>query len=361
MNFSRTKALVAALAMAAGAVLGGSAFAADPLKVGFVYLGPPGDHGWTYRHDIGRKAVDAAFGDKVKTTIVENVAEGADAERVIRQLAASGHGLIFTTSFGYMEQTLRVAKQYPGVKFEHATGYKRADNVSTYSIRYYEGRYVLGHIAGKMTKSNIIGYVAAFPIPEVIRGINATLLGARKVNPDVTIKVIWLNTWYDPGKERDAATTLIGQGADVLLQHTDSPAPVQVAEERGVYAFGQASDNSKFGPNAHLTANVNDWDPYYVRRVQAVLDGTWTSTDTWEGFSTDMLQLAPYNAALPADVVKMAEDVRKGIADGSIHPFTGPVRNQDGELVLKEGEVASDGMLLGMNFYVEGIEGKLPN
>ncbi|WP_259780434.1 BMP family ABC transporter substrate-binding protein [Aestuariispira ectoiniformans] len=349
-----------AVAVAAGlAAISGPA-QADPYKVGFVYVGPVGDFGYSYRHDVGRKAVEEAFGDKVKTTFVENVSEGPDAERVINQLAASGNDLIFTTSFGFMNPTLKVAKRFPNVKFEHATGYKSAKNLATYSSRFYEGRYVVGHIVGKMTKSNIVGYIASFPIPEVVRGINAAFLAARKVNPDVKFKIVWVNSWYDPGKEGDAAKTLIDQGADVILQHTDSPAPLQVAQERGVWAVGQASDMTSFAPKAQLTAIVDDWNPYYIARVKAAMDGTWKSEDTWGGFDAGMVELAPYNKAIPADVVELAESVRKGLADHSIHPFTGPIKNQAGEVVVPEGETASDKMLLGMNFYVEGIDGELP-
>ena len=245
MTLKHISTLIGAAALASS-LLAGSAYAED--KIGFIYVGPVGDHGWTYRHDVGRQAVQNELGDKVKTTFVESVKEGPDSERVIRQMAADGHKLIFTTSFGFMNPTLKVAKQFPDVKFEHATGYKRADNVSTYSARFYEGRYVVGKVAGKMTKSNIIGYVGSFPIPEVVRGINAMTLAARSVNPDVTVKVAWVSTWYDPGKESDAAKALIDQGADIILQHTDSPAPLQVAENRGVWAVGQASDRPSLPP-----------------------------------------------------------------------------------------------------------------
>ncbi|CCQ74705.1 BMP family ABC transporter substrate-binding protein [Magnetospira sp. QH-2] len=348
---------------AAAVVLGlaaGSAQAADPTKIGFVYVGPIGDHGWSYQHDQGRLAVEKAFGDKVKTTYVEKVPEGADAQRVINQLASTGHDLIFTTSFGFMNPTLKVAKRFPKVKFEHATGFKRSNNVATYSSRFYEGRYVVGHIAGKMTKSNVLGYVASFPIPEVVRGINATILGARQVNPDVTIKVIWVNSWFDPGKEADAARALIDQGVDVILQHTDSPAPVQVAEERGVWAVGQASDMKRFGEKVHLTAIVDDWAPYYVQQTKALMDGTWKSMDTWGGLNTGMVKLTEYNPAIPADVVALAEKIRMGIEDGSVHPFAGPIKGQDGKIVVKDGETLDDGALAGMKFYVEGVQGKLP-
>ncbi|HUF87266.1 MAG TPA: BMP family ABC transporter substrate-binding protein, partial [Thermohalobaculum sp.] len=260
-----TALALAALVMAAG--MGSAARAAD-LKVGFVYVGPISDHGWTYQHDQGRLAIEAAFGDRVETTYVESVPEGPDAERVIRQLAAAGHGLIFTTSFGYMDPTAKIAGMFPDVKFEHATGYKRADNLATYMARFYEGRHVIGTIAGLMTKTNKIGYVASVPIPEVVRGINAATLAARAVNPDIETQVIWVNSWYDPGKEADAAKALISQGADMIMQHTDSPAALQAAENaEGVYAFGQASDMIKFAPTSQLTAIIDDWAPYYVARV----------------------------------------------------------------------------------------------
>ncbi len=336
------------------------ATAADPLKVGFIYVGPTGDHGWSYEHDQARQKMEKALEGQVTTTYVESVPEGADAERVISKLAKSGHGLIYTTSFGYMNPTLKAAKRFKKVKFEHATGFKRAKNVSTYSARFYEGRYVVGHIAGRMTKSNVLGYVASFPIPEVIRGINATIIAARKVNPDVTIKVVWVNSWFDPGKEADAAKTLIDQGADVILQHTDSPAPMQTAEKRGVWAVGQASDMSKFGPNAQMTAIIDDWAPYYIARTKAVLDGTWESTDTFGGFKSGMVKLADYNAKLPKDVVDLAETVREAVHHGAVHPFQGPLTGQDGKEIVKEGEILEIGKVLGMDFYVEGVVGSIP-
>ncbi len=327
-------------------------------KVGFVYVGPIGDHGWSYQHDQSRLAVEKELG--VKTTFVESVPEGADAERVIRQLAVAGNDVIFTTSFGYMNPTLKVAKKFPKVKFEHATGYKRSKNVSTYSARFYEGRAVLGTIAGKMTKSNIIGYIGSFPIPEVIRGINAMTIAARKVNPDVKVKVIWVNTWFDPGKEGDAAKALIDQGADIITQHTDSPAPLQVAEKRGVYAFGQASDMKAFAPTKQLTSIINNWDAYYIARVKAVMDGTWESGDTWGGIKSGMVEMAPYGDAVPEDVRKLADAVKDSIVDGSFKPFQGPIKNQKGELVVKEGAELDDGVLAKLNWYVQGVEGSIP-
>ena len=327
-------------------------------KVGFVYVGPIGDHGWSYQHNVSRLAVEKAL--NVETTYVESVPEGADAERVIRQLAADGNDVIFTTSFGYMNPTVKVAKMFPNVKFEHATGYKRAPNVSTYSARFYEGRAILGAIAGKMTKTNTIGYVASFPIPEVIRGINAMAIAARKVNPDVKIKVIWVNTWFDPGKEGDAAKALIDQGADIITQHTDSPAPLQVAEQRGVFGFGQASDMKAFAPKAQLTSIIDNWDAYYIARVKAAMEGNWESKDTWDGIKSGMVEMAPYGDAVPADVREMADQIEAGIVNGSLHAFQGPIKNQAGEVVVKEGETIPDSELVKMNWYVEGVEGTIP-
>lgn len=356
-NLKRALTVVAAATLSAVTL---SASAADPTKVGFVYVGPVGDHGWTYRHDIGRQAIEAEFGDAVETTFVESVPEGADAERVIRKLASTGHDLIFTTSFGYMNPTIKAAKDFPNVKFEHATGYKRGDNVSTYSARFYEGRAVLGTMAGMMTKTNTIGYIASFPIPEVVRGINAFTIAMRKVNPSAEVKVVWVNTWYDPGKEADAAKALIDQGVDIITQHTDSPAPLQVAEERGVMGFGQASDMSAFAPKAQLTSIIDDWDPYYIKRTKAVIDGTWESMDTWEGISTGMVGFAEYGDAVPEDVKAAADVVREGIVAGTMHPFEGPINNQQGEQIVGAGEIIDDGVLLGMNYYVEGVQGDLP-
>lgn len=337
-----------------------AALSADPTKIGFVYVGPVGDHGWSYQHHEGLKALKKEFGDKIKTTHVEKVSEGPDAERVIRQLAQQGHKVIFTTSFGYMNPTIKVAKRYPKVRFEHATGFKRSKNVSTYNIRYYEGRYVAGVIAGKMTKSNTIGYIASFPIPEVVRGINAAYLGAKSVNPKVKFKIIWVSTWFDPGKEADAAKALADQGADVLFQHTDSPAAMKLAEQKGISAIGQASNMKAFGPKAQLTALVNNWGDYYISRVKAAMDGSWKSTDTWGGIKSGMLKFASWNKRIPADVVKMAEAARDKIASGDLHPFTGPMKNQAGKMFLKAGQKMADKDLAGMKFYVEGIDGKLP-
>ena len=337
-----------------------SAVAGGKVKVGFIYVGPIGDHGWSYQHHQGLLALKKEFGDRIETTHVEKVSEGPDAERVIRQLARSGHDIIFATSFGFMNPTLKVARRFPKVKFEHATGFKRARNVSTYNIRFYEGRYVAGIVAGKTTKSNTIGYIASFPIPEVIMGINAAYLGAKSVNPDIKFKIIWVSSWFDPGKESDAAKALVDQGADILFQHTDSPAAMKLAEQKGIHAIGQASNMQAFGPNAQLTAITNNWAPYYISRVKAVMDGTWTSQDTWGGFKSGMLVLAPWGKSVPGDVVKLAETARDAIASGKLHPFTGPLNKQDGSAWLKAGERVSDRDLSQMNFFVEGITGKLP-
>lgn len=334
--------------------------ASGPLKVGFVYVGPVGDAGWTYAHDQGRKAMESALGDRVKTSYVESVAEGADSERVIRQLASQGNQLIFTTSFGYMNPTLKVAQSFPKVIFEHCTGYKQAANVGTYQGRFYEGAYLLGVTAGKMTKTNTLGFVGSVPIPEVIRNIDAFTLGARSVNPKVQTRVIWVNGWYDPAKEREAAETLIAQGADMLAQNTDSPAVVQVAQEKGVHAFGWDSDMSKFGPKAHLTASVINWGGYYTQTAKAVLDGSWKPQDTWWGLKQDMIALAPFSSAVPADVAEYVNGRKQAIIEGRLQPFQGPIRDQSGQIKVTEGKSLSDPELLGINWYVEGVQGSIP-
>ena len=351
--------LMASAAVVLGLATGG--FAADKTKVGFVYVGPVGDGGWTYEHNKGRLAVEEAFGDKVETVFVENVAEGPDSERVMTQMALDGADLIFTTSFGYMDPTINVAKKFPNVKFEHATGYKTAENVSVYSARFYEGRAIQGHIAGKMTKSNIVGYIGSFPIPEVIRGINSAFIHARKVNPDVQFKIVWAYTWFDPAKEADAAKVLIEQGADVVLQHTDSTAPQAAAQNAGnVITFGQASDMAQYGPLPRVSSIIDDWAPYYIERTKAVMDGTWTTSNRWDGIGAGMVGIGEISSAVPADVKAEALAMRDAIADGSYHPFTGPLKKQDGSDWLAEGETADDGTLAGMSFYVEGIEGEIP-
>jgi simple sugar transport system substrate-binding protein len=357
-NTTRTS-LLRGIAAAIGLSTALSAVAADPLKVGFVYIGPIGDHGWTYQHEQGRKYMVEQLGDKVDANFVENVPEGADAERVIRNMAKGGYDLIFTTSFGYMNPTLKVAKQSPKVTFEHATGYKQSTNVGTYLSRSYEGRYVGGFLAAKMTKTKKIGYVASFPIPEVIRDINAIQLALDKYNPGTEIKVVWVNSWFDPGKEADAANALIDQGVDVVFQHTDSPAPIQAAERRGVFSVGYASDMAHFGPKAVLTSIVNDWGPHYTQSAQAVMDGTWKSEDFWGGLAEDTISL-PISDLVPAEVKTEAEAIISSIRSGEFHPFTGPIKDQSGTVRIAEGQTASNGDLASMNYYVEGIKADIP-
>ena len=345
---------------------GGAAHAQamDKAKACFVYVGPIGDGGWTYQHHQGALAVQEAFGDKVEIAWQENVPEGADAERVLTQMALSGCNIIFTTSFGFMDATNTVAGKFPNVQFEHATGYKRDHaNVSTYNARFYEGRAVQGHIAGKMTKSNKIGYIASFPIPEVIMGINAYFLHARKVNPNVELSVVWAFTWFDPAKEADAAKALIDQGVDVIASHTDSTAPLaEAAKTNGaVIGFGQASDMAEYKDGPRVSSIIDNWAPYYVKRVGALLDGSYAQADAWEGIAGGEVEIGEITDKVPADVKAEALAMRDAIAAGTYHPFTGPINKQDGSAWLAEGQVAPDGDLLGMNFYVEGITGQIPN
>ena len=351
------------LLFAAALAAAGPALAQDePVKVGFIYVGPIGDGGWTYEHDQARLAVEEHFGDAVETVYRESVPEGADAERALTQMALGGADLIFTTSFGYMDPTMNVAEKFPDVKFEHATGYKTADNVSNYGARFYEGRAVIGHIAGKMTETNKIGYIASFPIPEVIRGINSAYIHARKANPDVEFSVIWAYTWFDPAKEADAAQALIEQGADVILQHTNSTAPLAAAEQAGnVIGFGQASDMAEYKPTPRVSSIIDNWAPYYIDRVQAVMDGTWESQSVWQGIDKGMVEIGEMTDAIPQEVREEAQALADSIAAGEYHPFTGPINRQDGTPWLAEGEVADDGTLLGMDFYVEGLTGEIPN
>jgi len=368
-------ALAIGLGLGAYAFFQSSVANADPTKVGFVYVGPIGDLGWTYRHDVGRLAVEEAFGDDVETTYLEMVSEGPAAIDAITDLAETGHDIIFTTSFGYMGPTNEVAASYPDVVFEHATGFLReSDNVSTYSARFYEARVVEGLIAAKMTETNKIGYIASFPIPEVIRGINAFMLEAQKHNPDVEVDIRWVFTWFDPAKEAAAAQDLIDNGADIIVQHTDSPAPVQMAEANGVYAFGQASNMARFGPNAHLVSIVDDWDTYYVDRVADVMDGTWSSEDTWWGFTKDgkggevgMVALESYNeAAMGAELVAEAMALEAALASGERHSF--PCEG----LLKQDGSVPEDcangaehladyPALVTMDWYIQGINSEIPN
>ena len=362
-------AVVAASAMSAGVAL-----AQDPVKVGFIYVGPVEDLGWTYRHDVGRLAVEAAYGDAVETTYIESVPEGPAAVDAITDLAETGHDIIFTTSFGYMDPTNEVAANYPDIKFEHATGFRRdTDNVATFSARFYEGRVIQGMIAAHLTETNKIGYIASFPIPEVIRGINAFMLEAQKHNPDVEADIRWVFTWFDPAKEAEAAAALIDAGADIIVQHTDSPAAMQIAEARGVKAFGQASDMSRFGPNAHLVSIVDDWDSYYVDKVGSVIDGNWTGGDTWWGLTKDgmggevgMVVMGSYNAkVLGAELLAEAQALEAALASGERHSF--PCEG----LFMQDGSVPEDcangaehladfPALVTMDWYIQGIDAEIP-
>ena len=328
------------------------------MPVAFVYVSPVGDAGWTFQHELGRRALDKELGAAVRTSFVENVNEGADAERVIRKLATDGNKLIFTTSFGYMNPTIKVAAQFPDTRFEHGTGYKRAANVATYSARFYEGRTVSGVIAGHMTRSKVLGFVAAFPIPEVLQCINAYTLAARSVQPDVQVRVVFTSSWFDPGKERAAADTLIAGGADVLTHHTDSTAVVQAGEEKGVPTVGYNSDLSRFGPKTCATSIVMDWDAYYLRRARAALDGTWASSDTWDGMAKGMIKMGPMGPGVPPAARAAAEAAQAGIVAGK-PVFAGPIKDQAGQVRVAAGAVMEDKDVLAMNWLAEGVQGKV--
>jgi basic membrane protein A len=358
------RTLLATAAVGFGLMTAGSAMAAgmDKVKACFIYIGPIGDGGWTFQHHEGALAVQAAYGDKVEIQYQENVPESADSERVLTQMALGGCNIIFTTSFGYMDPTNAVAAKFPDVKFEHATGYKRDHaNVSTYNARFYEGRAVQGHIAGKMTKSNKIGYIGSYPIPEVVSGINSYFLHAKKANPNVELSVVWAYTWFDPAKEADAAKALIDQGVDVIASHTDSTAPLaEAAKTENVIGFGQASDMAAYKDGPRVSSIIDNWAPYYVKRVGQMLDGTYAQTDSWEGIAAGEVEIGEITDRVPADVKAEAEAMRDAIAAGTYHPFTGPINKQDGSAWLAEGATAPDGDILGMAFYVEGITGDIP-
>ncbi len=332
----------------------------EPLKIAFAYVGPVGDGGWTFAHDNGRKAVEKEFGDKVVTSFVEKVPESADAERVIRDMAGQGNKLIFGTTFGYMEPMLKVAADSKDVKFEHATGYKTADNLRTYDSRTYEGAYMAGVIAGKMTKTNTLGVVGSMPIPEVIRNINSFTLGAQSVNPKVKTKVVWVNEWFNPPKETEAATALINGGADVLMQNTDSSAVLQTAEKMGKRAFGWDSDMTAYGPKAHLGSAVINWGPYYIKAVGDALNGKWSTGKAWWGVKEGAIDMVSVAADVPDDTKKKIDDIKAGLKDGSFVIWKGPIMGQDGKEVLAKDAVADDKFLGGVNFYVKGVEGKIP-
>ncbi len=338
-----------------------SAPKAEPLKIAFAYVGPVGDGGWTFAHDNGRKALEKEFGDKVKTSFVESVPESADAERVIRDMVGQGNKLVFGTTFGYMETMLKVAADSKDVKFEHATGYKQADNMRTYDSRTYEGAYMAGVIAGKMTKSNTLGVVASVPIPEVIRNINSFTLGAQSSNPKVKTKVVWVNEWFNPPKETEAATSLINGGADVLFQNTDSPAVLKTAEAKGKRAFGWDSDMTAYGPKAHLASAVINWGPYYIKATKEALDGSWKGgSGAWWGVKEGAIDIVSIAEDVPADTKAKVAEVKKGLADGSFVIWKGPITDNTGKVQIAKDAVADDKFLGGLNFFVKGVEGKVP-
>jgi basic membrane protein A len=333
---------------------------AAPLNIAFAYIGPVGDGGWTFAHDNGRKALEKEFGDKIKTTFVESVPEGADAERVFRDMVGQGNKLIFGTTFGYMEPMLKVATDSKDVKFEHATGYKTAENMRTYDSRTYEGAYMAGVIAGAMTKTNTLGVVGSVPIPEVLRNINSFTLGAQSVNPKITTKVVWVNEWFSPPKETEAATALINGGADVLFQNTDSPAVLKTAQEKGKRAFGWDSDMTAYGPKAHLASATINWAPYYIKATQDALDGKWATGQSWWGVKEGAIDIVSIAEDVPAETKAKVEAVKKGLKDGSFVIWKGPILGQDGKELVAKDAVADDKFLSGVNFYVKGVEGKVP-
>ena len=334
---------------------------AEPLKIAFAYVGPVGDGGWTFAHDNARKALQAEFGDKIETSFVENVPESADAERVLRDMVGQGNKLIFGTTFGYMEPMLKVAADTPDVKFEHATGYKQAPNMRTYDSRTYEGAYMAGVIAGQMTKTNTLGVVASIAIPEVIRNINSFTLGAQSSNPKVKTKVVWVNEWFNPPKETEAATSLINGGADILFQNTDSPAVLKTAQDKGKRAFGWDSDMTAYGPKAHLASAVINWTPYYIKATRDALDGKWTGGGhTWSGVKDGAIDLVSIAEDVPAETKAKVDEVKKGLKDGSFAIWKGPLVDNAGKVILKKDEIADDKFLSGINFYVKGVEGKVP-
>jgi len=346
---------------AASAPASEAAAASEPLKIAFAYVGPVGDAGWTFAHDQGRKAIEAEFGDKVKTMFVEKVPEGPEAERVIRDLVGQGNTLIFGTTFGYMDPMLKVAADNPNVKFEHATGYKTAANMRTYDSRTYEGAYMAGVIAGAMTKTNTLGVVGSIPIPEVIRNINSFTLGAQSVNPNIKTRVVWVNSWFDPPKEAEGAQSLLNHGADVLFQNTDSAAVLQTAEKAGKYAFGWDSDMRLFGPKAHLGSAIINWGPYYVKATREALDGTWSTGSVWWGVKEGAIDLVSISDVVPTDIRAKVDTIRAGLKEGTYNIWKGPIVGQDGKEVLAKDVVADDKFLGGINFYIKGVEGAIPN
>jgi len=353
---TRRNFVKSAAATSAASLLGSRAFAEEPLKVGFVYLGPIGDFGWTWAHEKGRKAMLAALGGKVTADYVENVPEDASATPVIKDLAAQGHKLIFTTTFGYMDQTMTVAADYPNTMFEHCTGYKHAKNVGTYNSRFHEGRAVEGTIAGMMSKTGTIGYLGSFKVPEVVLGVNAFALAAQAVNPNIKVKLVLIDSWFDPSKEAAATETLTNLGCDVVAPHTDSPAVLQVLEKKKLYGFGNAADMSRFAPHAQLTAIENIWGPYYISRAQAMLDGKWEADDAWWGIKEGAVVMAPYNKAMPENVRAAADKIIAGYKDGSYDVFTGPISDQTGKERVAKGEKLTLKDLATIDWFVKGVQ-----
>lgn len=357
---TRLKSMIGGTLLSQAVLLGNIGVAQAQDKAAFVYIGPTSDHGWSYSHDQGRIKAEKALAGKYKTSFIENVPETADAERVIRNLAQQGNKVIFATSFGYMNAMEKVSKQFPNTVFMHATGYKQGKNLGLYDVRTYEGAYLLGVVAGQKTKSNTLGVVGSFPIPEVVRNINAYTLGAQSVNPKIKTKVVWVSSWFNPGKERDAALALISQGADVLMQNTDSPAVVQAAEQKGVFAFGWDSDMSKFGAKAHLAASVLHWEKIYIPTMIQVSNKTWKSGALWYGVKQDAVNIENFGPSVPASVKTKALSVRDAIHKGTLHPFQGPIFKQDGSSILPKGKILDDASLGKMNYYVKGVDGVLP-
>lgn len=355
-NFNRRTFLKTAGAVSTLPLLGRPAFAQEKVKVGFIFLGPIGDFGWTWAHNQGREAMDKALGDKIESIYVENVNEDASCVPVMRDLAQQGCKLIFATSYGYMDYVLQVASEFPDVKFEHCTGFKRADNVSTYNSKFHEGRAVLGTIAGMMSKSGTLGYLGSYEVPEVVLGVNSFALAAQAQNPKAEVKLVMIDSWFDPAKEAAATETLINLGCDIVTTHTDSPAALQILEQKGLYGFGQGADMSQFAPHAHLTAIEDIWGPYYIERAQAVVDGSWTSKDTWDGFKEGTVKIAPYNKEMPDNVKAEADKIIQGYMDSSYNVFTGPITDQAGELKAKAGDVIPDSDLAVIDWYVKGVQ-----
>jgi basic membrane protein A and related proteins len=358
MTITRRRTMQGAAALAGAAALPAAAQAQSRLNVGFILIGPVGDFGWSTMHDVGRRRMLEVLGDRVTATQVESVAP-PDFDRVANQLARTGSRLIFTTSFSYFQPTVRVAPTLPNVMFENATGTSTLPNLSLYNARFYEGRYVQGVIAARKSRSKTIGYIASFPVPEVIHAINTVMRGAWSVDPQMKIRVVWVSAWFNPAREADAARALIDQGCDVICQHTDSPAPLQLANERGVFGFGQASDMTRFAPRAHLTSNVNNWGDYYVERARAMLDGTWRPGDVWGGLNSGMFRLAPFTNMTPEETAE-AERIRDAIAAGRLHPFEGPIARQDGTEVIPAGQRLTDDQIRAQNYFYRGIDVAMP-